>query len=111
MVMVHSDNKGLVLPPFVAPVQAIVVPIPFKDIDRQAVVDAATAIGERLRAAGVRAKEDSRDNYSPGWKYNYWELKGVPLRIELGPRDLANKQVSSFGPGDFTDDCAFAAPG
>lgn len=93
MVMVHSDDKGLVLPPRVAPVQAIVIPIPFKDVDREAVVNAASEIGQRLRGAGVRAKEDPRDNYSPGWKYNYWELKGVPLRVELGPRDLQNKQV------------------
>eukprot|EP00270_Netrium_digitus_P005214 TRINITY_DN1682_c0_g1_i6.p1 TRINITY_DN1682_c0_g1~~TRINITY_DN1682_c0_g1_i6.p1 ORF type:complete len:579 (-),score=216.19 TRINITY_DN1682_c0_g1_i6:210-1946(-) len=93
MVMVHSDDKGLVLPPAVAPVQAIVIPIPFKDIDREAVVAAAVKVGQQLRDAGVRVKEDPRDNYSPGWKYNYWELKGVPLRIELGPRDLKAEQV------------------
>ncbi|GJP40264.1 hypothetical protein CLOM_g24547, partial [Closterium sp. NIES-68] len=93
MVMVHSDDKGLVLPPNVAPIQAIVVPIPFKDADRAAVVAAAADVGSQLRAAGVRVKEDARDNYSPGFKYNFWELRGVPIRVELGPRDLANKQV------------------
>ncbi|CAI7806276.1 unnamed protein product, partial [Closterium sp. NIES-54] len=93
MVMVHSDDKGLVLPPNVAPIQAIVVPIPFKDADRAAVVAAAADVGAQLRAAGVRVKEDARDNYSPGFKYNFWELRGVPIRVELGPRDLANKQV------------------
>lgn len=93
MVMVHSDDKGLVLPPRIAPLQAIVVPIPFKDSDQEAVVAAAAQVAGDLRAAGVRTKDDARENYSPGWKYNYWELKGVPLRIELGPRDLASKQV------------------
>lgn len=93
MVMVHSDDKGLVLPPAVAPIQAIVVPIPFKDNDRAAVVGAAADVAGQLRAAGVRVKEDARDNYSPGFKYNYWELRGVPIRVELGPRDLQNKQV------------------
>ena len=99
MVMVHSDDKGLVLPPMVAPLQAVIVPIPFKDTDREAVIDAAKEIGDRLRGVGVRVKEDARDNYSPGWKYNYWELKGVPLRIELGPRDLKNEQVGGVREG------------
>lgn len=94
MVMVHSDDRGLVLPPRVAPVQAVVIPIPFKDVDRAAVVEAASAICQRLKAAGIRSREDARDNYSPGWKYNHWELKGVPIRVELGPRDLQNKTVS-----------------
>lgn len=93
MVMIHSDNKGLVLPPRLSPVQCIVVPIPFKDADREAVVKAALDISQQLKDAGIRSKEDARANYSPGWKYNHWELKGVPLRVELGPRDLANKQV------------------
>eukprot|EP00271_Cylindrocystis_brebissonii_P000318 TRINITY_DN10418_c0_g1_i1.p1 TRINITY_DN10418_c0_g1~~TRINITY_DN10418_c0_g1_i1.p1 ORF type:complete len:587 (+),score=173.53 TRINITY_DN10418_c0_g1_i1:153-1913(+) len=93
MVMVHSDDKGLVLPPRLAPLQAVVIPIPFKDQDIAAGVAAAKRIAGEFRAAGIRCKDDCRDNYSPGWKYNYWELKGVPLRVEIGPRDMANEQV------------------
>ncbi|KAJ7521567.1 hypothetical protein O6H91_19G060100 [Diphasiastrum complanatum] len=93
MVMIHGDDKGLVLPPRVAPVQVIVIPVPYKDIDSNALFGACTHTSELLRKAGLRVKEDTRDNYSPGWKYSHWELKGVPLRIEIGPRDLTNKQV------------------
>ena len=91
-VMVHGDNTGLVLPPRVAPLQVVIVPIPnakLSDAERAGLVTGAEAAAEALRAAGVRVKVDGRDNYTPGWKYNYWELKGVPLRCEFGPRDLA----------------------
>eukprot|EP00897_Mesotaenium_endlicherianum_P004837 jgi/Mesen1/4381/ME000222S03504 len=88
MVMVHADDKGLVLPPRVAPLQCVVVPIPFKDADREAVVGEAARLGQQLRAAGVRTKEDARDNYSPGWKYNHWELKGVVVvRRDTGAKE------------------------
>ena len=94
MVMVHGDDRGLVLPPKVASVQVIVIPVPYKDADTQAIFDACSATVASLSEAGIRAKADSRDNYSPGWKYSHWEMKGVPLRIEIGPKDLANSQVS-----------------
>ncbi|CAI0432584.1 unnamed protein product, partial [Linum tenue] len=93
MVMVHGDDKGLVLPPKVASVQVVVVPVPYKDADTQGILDACTATVETLSEAGIRAESDLRDNYSPGWKYSQWEMKGVPLRIEIGPKDLANNQV------------------
>lgn len=93
MVMIHGDDKGLVLPPRVAPLQIIVVPVPFKDADTHAIYNACIETVQTLRVAGFRIEEDIRDNYSPGWKYSHWELKGVPLRIEIGPRDIANKQV------------------
>ncbi|XP_004494473.1 proline--tRNA ligase, cytoplasmic [Cicer arietinum] len=93
MVMVHGDDKGLVLPPKVASVQVIVIPVPYKDADTQGIFDACSATVSMLCEAGIRAESDSRDNYSPGWKYSQWEMKGVPLRIEIGPKDLANKQV------------------
>ncbi|XP_054824638.1 proline--tRNA ligase, cytoplasmic-like [Prosopis cineraria] len=93
MVMVHGDDKGLVLPPKVASIQVIVIPVPYKDADSQGIFDACYATVNTLCEAGIRAKSDSRNNYSPGWKYSHWELKGVPLRIEIGPLDLANKQV------------------
>lgn len=97
MVMVHGDDKGLVLPPKVASVQVIVIPVPYKDADTQGIFDACSATVNALSEAGIRAESDFRDNYSPGWKYSHWEMKGVPLRIEIGPKDLANKQVRNFG--------------
>ncbi|XP_022733225.1 proline--tRNA ligase, cytoplasmic-like isoform X5 [Durio zibethinus] len=93
MVMVHGDDKGLVLPPKVAALQLIVIPVPYKDADTQGIFDACVATVATLSDAGIRAEADLRDNYSPGWKYSNWEMKGVPLRIEIGPRDLANNQV------------------
>ncbi|XP_020523238.1 proline--tRNA ligase, cytoplasmic isoform X3 [Amborella trichopoda] len=93
MVMTHGDDKGLVLPPRVAPVQIIVIPVPYKDADTQAIMDACSETVNNLNSAGFRAEADTRDNYSPGWKYSDWELKGVPLRIEIGPKDIAKKQV------------------
>ena len=92
-VMVHGDDKGLVLPPKVAPVQVIVVPIQVKDPTQYAeVMKYAEGIKYTLKGINVRADVDSRVNYSPGWKYNHWEQKGVPIRIEVGPRDLSQKQ-------------------
>ena len=90
-VMVHGDDQGLVLPPRVAPLQAVVVHIiNAKDPEeaKARIVSTATGIAAQLQAAGVRSKADLRDNYKAGWKYAYWEQKGVPLRIELGPKDL-----------------------
>ncbi|KAG7032618.1 Proline--tRNA ligase, cytoplasmic [Cucurbita argyrosperma subsp. argyrosperma] len=93
MVMVHGDDKGLVLPPKVASVQVVIVPVPYKDADTQGIFDACSVTLDTLSEAGIRAEVDARDNYSPGWKYSHWEMKGVPLRIEIGPKDLANNQV------------------
>ena len=84
LIMTHGDQRGLVMPPVVAPVQAVVVPIAAK---KEGVLEACTALKERLRKAGVRVVLDDTDN-SPGWKFNEWEMKGVPVRIELGPRDI-----------------------
>jgi prolyl-tRNA synthetase len=88
VVMAHGDDRGLRLPPRVAPYQVVIVPI-FREDDRAEVVVAATAIADELRAAGVRVRLDDREEHRPGFKFNEWELKGVPLRIELGARDLA----------------------
>ena len=84
LIMTHGDQRGLVMPPVVAPVQAVIVPIAAK---KEGVLEACSALKERLRKAGVRVILDDTDN-SPGWKFNEWEMKGVPVRIELGPRDL-----------------------
>ena len=93
MVMVHGDDKGLVLPPKVSEVQVIVIPVTFKDADVEEIMNACSTTVETLKGLGVRVEADLRKNYSPGWKYSYWEMKGVPLRIEIGPKDLANNQV------------------
>ncbi|XP_004305293.1 PREDICTED: putative proline--tRNA ligase C19C7.06 [Fragaria vesca subsp. vesca] len=93
MVMVHGDDKGLVLPPKVASIQAIVIPVPTKDADTHVIFDACFNIAAQLSEAGFRVEADLRDNYSPDWKHSHWELKGVPLRIEVEAKDLEKKQV------------------
>ncbi|CAM6128888.1 unnamed protein product [Calypogeia fissa] len=93
MVMIHGDDKGLVLPPRVAPVQVVIIHIPKKDFDTNVLLDTCKKTAEKLRAAGIRVEEDYRDNYSPGWKFSHWELKGVPIRVEVGPKDVEGNQV------------------
>lgn len=90
VVMVHGDNKGLVLPPKVAPTKVVVVPIITKK-ETENVLKTAKELTDKLNAAGISTKLDDRDSYSVGFKFNEWELKGVPLRIELGPRDLKSQ--------------------
>ncbi|HNT75025.1 MAG TPA: proline--tRNA ligase [Anaerolineae bacterium] len=92
VVMTHGDDQGLVLPPRLAPIQAVIVPIWRKDQERAAVLEAARALYQQL-APTVRVKLDDRDELSPGWKFNDWEMRGVPLRIEVGPRDVAQQTV------------------
>jgi prolyl-tRNA synthetase len=92
-VMAHGDNKGLVLPPRVAPIQVIIMPITMKNVDYSELLNYAEEIKSILKRKEVRADVDSRQNYTPGWKFNHWEQKGVPIRVEVGPRDLANKQM------------------
>jgi prolyl-tRNA synthetase len=93
MVMVHGDDKGLVIPPKVAPTQVVIVPIPYKGADAELIEANANELYEKLRKNGVLVVLDDRTEYTPGWKFNEWELKGVPIRIEIGPRDLKQKQV------------------
>ncbi|XP_041970133.1 bifunctional glutamate/proline--tRNA ligase [Aricia agestis] len=97
MVLVHGDNKGLVLPPRVADIQVIVVPCGItassSPEERKSLMEACQQLVGELLAAGIRADGDYRENYSPGWKFNHWELKGVPIRVELGPKDIAKGQV------------------
>jgi prolyl-tRNA synthetase len=90
VVMVHGDDKGLILPPNIAPIQIIIIPI-YDNKTRLKVLKAAKAIETSLRKFSVEL--DDREEYSPGWKFNEWELKGVPLRIEIGPKDLRKRQV------------------
>lgn len=98
MIMVHGDDVGLVLPPRVAPTQVIIVPIlASKDTQEtvQGVMDAAAAVEAALAAAGVRVAQDKRTVYTPAWKYAHWEQKGVPIRLEVGPKDVAKGSVMS----------------
>ena len=93
VVMAHGDDRGLRLPPRVAPQQVVVVPIVRGD-DGAGVLQVAAALADELRAAGVRVRVDDRPEYRPGFKFNEWELKGVPLRVEIGDRDLAAESVT-----------------
>jgi prolyl-tRNA synthetase len=93
IVMVHGDEKGLVLPPKVAPIQVIIVPIFKKGADSQAVIDAANNLAQRLKKVGIRATIDADTTKSPGAKFFHWELRGVPVRIEIGPRDIEMNQM------------------
>ena len=88
LIMAHGDNRGLKLPPRVAPIQVIIVPIAQH---KEGVLDKVQELENRLTKA-FRVKVDDRDKYSPGYKFNYWEMKGIPLRLEIGPRDIENNQ-------------------
>ncbi len=93
LIMGHGDASGLRMPPRLAPIQAVIVPIWRKDDEREAVAALVSEVEQSLRAAGVRVRADWREE-RPGFKFNDWELRGVPVRIEIGPRDAANGQVT-----------------
>ncbi|VDK71422.1 unnamed protein product [Onchocerca ochengi] len=98
MIMIHSDNDGLVLPPKVAPIQVIIIPVGItaqmdKKI-RQEIITKTKEVMKILQNSNIRTDTDLRENYSPGWKFNHWELKGVPIRLEIGPKDIEKSQVT-----------------
>jgi len=93
LVMTHSDDNGLVLPPNLAPDQVVIVPIYRNDEQFDAVSEVATELMKELRSKGLRVKFDNRDTHKPGWKFNEYELKGVPVRIAIGPKDVENGTV------------------
>ncbi|GIL59364.1 hypothetical protein Vafri_14248 [Volvox africanus] len=88
IIMTHGDDKGLRLPPRVAPIQAVIIPIVKKEEDRVPVNEAAQRLADAAKAAGIRVKVDADERQTPGWKYNHWEMRGVPVRVEVGPRDV-----------------------
>jgi prolyl-tRNA synthetase len=92
IVGMHGDNKGLIIPPYIAPIQVVIVPIYKKD-QRKEVIKASEKVLKSLVKAGLHVELDKREGYTPGWKFNEWEVRGVPIRLELGPRDIANEQV------------------
>ena len=92
--MVHGDDKGLVLPPRVAPIQVIIIPIYYSDEDKEKIQKVSKDIEEKLRDVKIRVQVDNREQLTPGFKFNDWEMKGIPLRIEIGPKDLEKNQVT-----------------
>lgn len=88
LIMVHGDDQGLILPPRLAPIQAVIVPIFKNEAEKGKVMETADRVFTELKAAGIRVKMDDRDNVSAGYKFNDWEMRGVPLRIEIGPKDV-----------------------
>jgi len=92
VVMQHGDDNGLILPPRIAPIQVVIVPIYSSDEDRSLVLGVADKLRAEL-APAVRVRVDARDQHKPGWKFAEWEQKGVPLRVEIGPKDVAKAQV------------------
>jgi prolyl-tRNA synthetase len=94
IIMTHSDDDGLVFPPRLAPIQVVVVPIWKGDDPKDRILETAKSVTDRLRALGLSVKLDDRDNLSPGFKYHEWELAGVPLRIEIGPKDIEKDSVA-----------------
>jgi prolyl-tRNA synthetase len=93
IIMVHGDDQGLVLPPKLAPYQAVIVPIFKSDAEKATVMETASKLKAALAGAGIRVTLDEREGQSPGWKFNDWEMRGVPVRIELGPKDVAKQSA------------------
>ena len=92
MILMHSDDKGLILPPKVAHTQVVIVPL-FFDEKKEKILAEVQSLQKKLQEKGISVHVDDREGYSPGWKYNEWELKGVPIRIELGPKDVEKRQA------------------
>ena len=90
LIMVHSDDEGLVLPPKLAPIHVVIVPVYRTEEELSAITDKVSGIKKELEKAGLTVKFDNRDTHKPGFKFAEWELKGVPVRIAIGPRDLQN---------------------
>ncbi|MGQ9833987.1 MAG: proline--tRNA ligase [Candidatus Villigracilaceae bacterium] len=94
IIMVHGDDQGLQLPPNLAPIQVVLVPIYKNDAEKSAVMEAAHRVFSEIKAAGIRIKMDDREEVTPGFKFNDWEMRGVPLRIEIGPKDVEKASVA-----------------
>ena len=94
IIMVHGDAQGLRLPPVIAPIQIVVIPIYRGDDEKRVVMESVTGLAKELKDAGLRVHLDGREEYTPGWKFNDWEMRGVPLRIEVGPREVAEGKLT-----------------
>ncbi|KAJ8646023.1 hypothetical protein MRB53_007771 [Persea americana] len=93
IIMTHGDDAGLMLPPKVAPIQVVIVPIWKTTDEKTGVLNAVSSVEKILKTTGFKVKVDDSEQRTPGWKFNFWEMKGVPLRIEIGPRDVSNGTV------------------
>ncbi|MFH0711215.1 MAG: proline--tRNA ligase [Candidatus Aenigmatarchaeota archaeon] len=91
LIMTHGDDKGLILPPKIAPIQVVIVPVYYKEKEKKDVMKKIEGLKEELE--DFRVHVDEREEYTPGWKFNEWEMKGVPLRLEVGPKDVEKKHV------------------
>ena len=91
--MIHGDDKGLVLPPKIAPIQVVIIPIYYSDDEKGNVIQKANQIKDSLSKINLRVHLDDREQLTPGFKFNDWEMKGIPIRIEIGPKDIAKNQV------------------
>jgi prolyl-tRNA synthetase len=94
LIMTHGDDQGLILPPRLAPIQVVIVPIYKNDAERGPVMEVVERVTAELKAAGIRLKVDDREGLSPGFKYNDWEMRGVPVRVEIGPKDVEKGSVA-----------------
>jgi prolyl-tRNA synthetase len=94
IIMAHGDDQGLRLPPVVAPVQVVIVPIYRSEEEKGQVLESVTGLVSELKDGGIRVHLDEREEYTPGWKFNDWEMRGVPLRIEVGPREVAEGKLT-----------------
>jgi len=95
VIMLHGDDRGLILPPRIAPIQVVIVPIYYKEKQSDEITSKCQTVADLLSKEGFRVNLDVREQYTPGWKFNEWELKGVPLRIEIGPKDVQYHQVTA----------------
>lgn len=93
-ILSHGDDRGLVLPPRIAPTQVVIIPIFYKETDQKDIASEVKHLSTQLEHIGIRTLIDDRVQYTPGWKYHEWEMKGVPLRVEIGPKDLQAEQVT-----------------
>jgi prolyl-tRNA synthetase len=94
IIMTHGDDQGLILPPRLAPIQAVIIPIFKSDRETATVMETVSRVQAELKAAGIRVKVDARTEVTPGFKFNDWEMRGVPLRIEIGPKDIEKGTVT-----------------
>ncbi len=93
LIMLHGDDKGLVLPPRVSPIQVVIVPIYYSPTDKDVIIKKAQEIKQVLSDKKIRIMVDAREQFTPGYKFNDWEMKGIPLRIEIGPKDMTKGKV------------------
>ena len=94
LIMIHGDDKGLILPPRIAPIQVVIIPIYYNEEQKKDILKVSKEITEQFEKNNIRIIIDSNEQYTPGWKFNHWEMKGVPIRIEIGPKDLDKNSIT-----------------